>query len=53
MLTVFLIFSSQGVVVPEAIRKYMPEQYKEFIPFIQPAPIDEEEAKKQKKKAKK
>ena len=42
----------QGVVVPEAIRQYMPKKYKEFIPFVQPAPIDEEEAKKQNKKNK-
>ncbi|KAF2368459.1 Serine-tRNA ligase type1 [Trinorchestia longiramus] len=43
--------TDDGVVVPEAIRKYMPTKYSEFIPFVQAAPIDEEEAKKQKKKA--
>jgi hypothetical protein len=31
---------------------YMPEKYKEEIPFVAPAPIDEAEAKKGKKKAK-
>lgn len=41
-----------GVIVPEALRKYMSEEYKEKIPFIQTAPIDEEEQKKQKKKNK-
>ncbi|KAL4226009.1 Serine--tRNA ligase [Mactra antiquata] len=39
-----------GVMVPEVLQKYMPEQYKEKIPFVKPAPIDEEETKKQKKK---
>ena len=28
---------------------YMPEKYKEEIPFVAPAPIDEAEAKKAKK----
>lgn len=32
---------------------YFWPEYREFIPFTQPAPIDEEEAKKQKKKASK
>jgi len=41
-----------GIIVPEAIRKYMPEKYRELIPFVQSAPIDEEEGKKQKKKGK-
>ena len=30
-------------------RMYMPEKYKEEIPFVAPAPIDEAEAKKAKK----
>ncbi|XP_047491475.1 probable serine--tRNA ligase, cytoplasmic isoform X1 [Penaeus chinensis] len=41
--------TEDGIVVPDAIRQYMPEAYKEFIPFKYPAPIDEEAAKKKKK----
>jgi len=39
-----------GIKVPEPLKMYMPDQYKEEIPFVAPAPIDEE--KKAKKKAK-
>jgi len=39
-----------GVKVPEALKMYMPEKYKEEIPFVAAAPIDEAEAKKAKKK---
>jgi len=39
-----------GIKVPEALKMYMPEKYKEEIPFIAAAPIDEAEAKKAKKK---
>ncbi|CAJ0573785.1 unnamed protein product, partial [Mesorhabditis spiculigera] len=39
-----------GITVPEILRPYMPPQYKEFIPFVKPAPIDEEKAKEGKKK---
>merc|ERR1712106_1036817 len=35
-----------GIKVPEALKMYMPEKYKEEIPFIAPAPIDEAESKK-------
>merc|ERR1719431_1834005 len=38
-----------GIKVPEALKMYMPETYKEEIPFIAPAPIDEAESKKAKK----
>merc|ERR1719175_29594 len=38
-----------GIKVPEALKMYMPEQYKEEIPFINAAPIDEAETKKAKK----
>ncbi|CAH0389683.1 unnamed protein product [Bemisia tabaci] len=38
-----------GVTVPEILRPYMPERYREEIPFTKPAPIDAEETKKQKK----
>ena len=27
-----------GVVVPEALRKFMPAQYREFLPFVRPPP---------------
>jgi len=38
-----------GIKVPEALKMYMPEQYKEEIPFVAAAPIDEAESKKSKK----
>jgi len=38
-----------GIKVPEALKMYMPEKYKEEIPFVAPAPIDEAESKKSKK----
>ncbi|KAG7176250.1 serine--tRNA ligase, cytoplasmic-like [Homarus americanus] len=41
--------TEDGITVPEAIRQYMPNDYKEFIPFKFPAPIDEEANKKKKK----
>ncbi|XP_005100374.1 serine--tRNA ligase, cytoplasmic [Aplysia californica] len=41
--------TEDGVVVPEVLRKFMPSGYNEKIPFVKPAPIDEQEAKKQKK----
>ncbi|XP_071530768.1 probable serine--tRNA ligase, cytoplasmic isoform X2 [Panulirus ornatus] len=44
--------TEEGIRVPEAIREYMPEDYKEFIPFRYPAPIDEEASKKKKGKVK-
>merc|ERR1712165_510658 len=39
-----------GIAVPDALKMYMPEKYKEEIPFVAPAPIDEAEAKKAAKK---
>lgn len=41
--------TDDGITVPAALKQYMPEQYKEFIPFKFPAPIEEEAAKKKKK----
>lgn len=38
-----------GIIVPEALRPYMPEGLDEIIPFVKAAPIDEAETKKQKK----
>lgn len=37
------------VVVPEILREYMPPKFKEKIPFVKAAPIDQEVSKKQKK----
>lgn len=42
-----------GVRVPEALRGFMPTQYKEFIPFVKEAPIVEEMRKAEAAKAKK
>ncbi|KAK4292584.1 hypothetical protein Pmani_034672 [Petrolisthes manimaculis] len=41
-----------GITVPDAIKPYLPEDYKEVIPFKFPAPIDEETEKKKKKEGK-
>ncbi|KAK3880207.1 hypothetical protein Pcinc_015276 [Petrolisthes cinctipes] len=41
-----------GITVPDAIKQYLPEDYKEVIPFKFPAPIDEEIEKKKKKEGK-
>ncbi|XP_067952165.1 serine--tRNA ligase, cytoplasmic-like [Watersipora subatra] len=38
-----------GIVVPEALKPWMPKKYSEKIPFVKPAPIDEEKEKKSKK----
>jgi len=38
-----------GIKVPEALKLYMPEKYREEIPFVAAAPIDEAETKKAKK----
>merc|ERR1711936_1271032 len=38
-----------GIKVPEALKLYMPAKYKDEIPFVAPAPIDEAESKKSKK----
>ncbi|CAH0550668.1 unnamed protein product [Brassicogethes aeneus] len=39
-----------GVKVPEVLKEFMPESYKDEIPFVKPAPIDEEKAGKKGKK---
>lgn len=41
--------TEEGIKVPEILKKYMPPQYREEIPFVKPAPIDVKETKKQKK----
>ncbi|XP_015517694.2 serine--tRNA ligase, cytoplasmic [Neodiprion lecontei] len=38
-----------GILVPDAIKQFMPAKYQNEIPFVKPAPIDEAETKKQKK----
>jgi len=38
-----------GIKVPEVLKPYMPPNYQDEIPFVNPAPIDEAETKKQKK----
>jgi seryl-tRNA synthetase len=37
-----------GIIVPNALKEFMPEKYREKIPFVKPAPIDEENNKKKK-----
>ena len=32
--------------MPEALRPFMPQKWREFIPFVKPAPIDQEAEKK-------
>lgn len=41
--------TEDGVIVPEVLRRFMPPGIDEKIPFVKSAPIDQEEAKKQKK----
>ena len=43
--------TEEGVVVPEALRPFMPPGLTEFIKFVKPAPIDEPLTKKQMKQA--
>lgn len=38
-----------GIRVPDVLKPYMPTAYKNEIPFVKPAPINETETKKQKK----
>lgn len=33
------------ILIPEALREFMPPQYKEKIPFVKPAPCDQEKVK--------
>ncbi|CAG7785025.1 unnamed protein product [Allacma fusca] len=40
--------TDEGINIPLALQPFMPEKYRKFIPFVKPAPIDQE-AKKQKK----
>lgn len=38
-----------GIKIPMALKEYMPEKYRDVIPFVKPAPIDEEHQKAKKK----
>jgi seryl-tRNA synthetase len=38
-----------GVRVPEVLKRFMPVEFSEFIPFVKEAPIDQEETQRQKK----
>ncbi|KAJ9590901.1 hypothetical protein L9F63_016058 [Diploptera punctata] len=38
-----------GIKIPDVLKPYMPTAYKDEIPFVKPAPINEAETKKQKK----
>lgn len=38
-----------GIKIPPALAALMPDKYRDEIPFVKPAPIDEAESKKQKK----
>jgi len=44
--------TEEGVTVPEPLRCYMPEKYREFLPFVKEAPIDVEARKAAEKKEK-
>ncbi|XP_032898455.1 serine--tRNA ligase, cytoplasmic [Amblyraja radiata] len=41
--------TEDGVVIPESLRPYMPPGLTEMIKFVKPAPIDQEQSKKQKR----
>lgn len=41
--------TEDGIEVPEALRDFMPPGFREFIPFVKPAPIEEAQTKKQRK----
>lgn len=41
-----------GIKVPEVLREFLPEDYRDLIPFVKPAPIDIEQTTKKSKKQK-
>ncbi|XP_022105365.1 serine--tRNA ligase, cytoplasmic-like [Acanthaster planci] len=41
--------TDEGIAVPDALKPYMPDSYKDLIKFVKPAPADEPQAKKDKK----
>nr|XP_006820952.1 PREDICTED: serine--tRNA ligase, cytoplasmic [Saccoglossus kowalevskii] len=42
--------TEEGIIIPDVLKQYMPPNLQDIIKFVKPAPIDEQEAKKQKKK---
>ncbi|CAL8099020.1 unnamed protein product [Orchesella dallaii] len=42
--------TEDGVNIPATLAPYMPEKYKKFIPFVKPAPIEQETKKSKKQK---
>ncbi|KAI1733297.1 tRNA synthetase class II core domain (G, h, p, S and t) domain-containing protein [Ditylenchus destructor] len=45
--------TDSGITVPDALRDYMPDKYRDRIPFVKPAPIEVEKEKEKKKAGKK
>lgn len=41
--------TDSGITVPEVLRPFMPAGFRDTIPFVKPAPIDEAETKKKRK----
>lgn len=41
--------TEEGIKVPEVLKEFLPEPYKDVIPFVKPAPIDLEKEAKAKK----
>lgn len=45
--------TDSGITVPDALRDFMPDKYRDQIPFVKPAPIEVEKEKEKKKAGKK
>ncbi|KAG7273990.1 hypothetical protein CRUP_011172, partial [Coryphaenoides rupestris] len=41
--------TEEGIIIPEKLRDFMPPDMREMLPFVKPAPIDQETTKKAKK----
>lgn len=41
--------TEDGIMIPQALKPYMPPGLNEFVKFVKPAPIDESISKKQRK----
>lgn len=41
--------TENGIEIPKALREFMPVKYRDVIPFVKLAPIDEEQQKPKKK----
>lgn len=41
--------TEDGIIIPDVLKKFMPPGYGDKIPFVKPAPIEQEETKKAKK----